>query len=63
MRLLNDQELERCGDWGSTTTRRKRLKRHGHSTITIPWRYRGADDQAGPNYTGQRAVTSYYVNT
>jgi SAM-dependent methyltransferase len=26
----------------------------------LPYRYMGADDQAGPNYTGQAAVDSYY---
>jgi SAM-dependent methyltransferase len=26
----------------------------------LPYRYLGADDQAGPNYTGQPAVDSYY---
>ena len=26
-----------------------------------PWRYAGADDRAGANYTGQEAVDSYYV--
>jgi len=26
----------------------------------LPYRYLGADDQAGPNYTGQAAVDSYY---
>jgi len=30
------------------------------STITLPYGYLGADDQAGPNYTGQAAVDSYY---
>ena len=28
--------------------------------MTFHGRYRGADDQAGPNYTGQPAVNSYY---
>jgi len=32
----------------------------GKRTITLPFRYLGADDQAGPNYTGQPAVDSYY---
>jgi SAM-dependent methyltransferase len=27
---------------------------------SIPYRYLGADDQVGPNYTGQPAVGSYY---
>ena len=29
----------------------------------LPYRYLGADDQAGPNYTGQPAVDSYYERT
>ena len=28
--------------------------------MNLPYRYLGADDQAGPNYTGQPAVDSYY---
>jgi len=27
---------------------------------SVPYRYLGADDKAGPNYTGQEAVDSYY---
>ena len=29
-------------------------------TWNLPFRYLGADDRAGPNYTGQPAVDSYY---
>ncbi|HYZ86206.1 MAG TPA: methyltransferase domain-containing protein [Bryobacteraceae bacterium] len=29
----------------------------------LPYRYLGADDHAGPNYTGQPAVDSYYERT
>jgi len=29
----------------------------------LPYRYLGADDHAGPNYTGQAAVDSYYERT
>ena len=28
--------------------------------MDLPYRYLGADDRAGPNYTGQPAVDSYY---
>jgi hypothetical protein len=28
--------------------------------LRLPYRYLGADDQAGPNYTGQPTVDSYY---
>jgi len=30
------------------------------SSHKLPYRYLGSDDQAGPNYTGQEAVDSYY---
>jgi SAM-dependent methyltransferase len=34
---------------------------HGGKTLDLPYRYLGADDAAGPNYTGQPAVNSYYA--
>ena len=40
--------------------RRRRITCHGPQQARLPFRYVGADDQAGPNYTGQPAVTSYY---
>jgi hypothetical protein len=40
--------------------RRRRISLRGNRTITLPYRYRGADDRAGPNYTGQPAVDSVY---
>lgn len=41
--------------------RRKRLVVcHGQRVVNLPYRYLGADDRAGPNYTGQPAVDSYY---
>ncbi len=40
--------------------RRRRLTCRGNRHVTLPYRYLGADDQAGPNYTGQSAVDSYY---
>ncbi len=40
--------------------RRKLLTCTGSRHIPITWTYTGADDQTGPNYTGQEAVTSYY---
>ena len=33
----------------------------GRKAMDLPYRYLGADDQAGPNSTGQPAVDSYYV--
>ena len=42
--------------------RRKRLVScRGRKVMGLPYRYLGADDQAGPNSTGQPAVDSYYV--
>ncbi len=32
----------------------------GSRALTVPFRFVGADDKAGPNYTGQEAVDSYY---
>lgn len=32
----------------------------GQKQFTLRYKYLGADDQAGPNYTGQAAVNSYY---
>ncbi|MFC0437503.1 trans-aconitate 2-methyltransferase [Kutzneria buriramensis] len=41
--------------------RRRRITCRGRRAVRLPFRYRGADDRAGPNYTGQSAVNSYYV--
>jgi hypothetical protein len=41
-------------------TRKRLLRCHGARRIEISWQYLGADDNAGPNYTGQRAVNSHY---
>ena len=41
--------------------RRKRLVVcRGRRVVNLTYRYLGADDRAGPNYTGQPAVDSYY---
>lgn len=40
--------------------RARRITRRGPADLEFPFRYLGADDQAGPNYTGQPAVHSYY---
>jgi len=40
--------------------RRRLVICRGKTTIRLPFRYLGADDQSGPNYTGQPAVDSYY---
>jgi SAM-dependent methyltransferase len=37
------------------------LTREGSTSYNaLPYRYLGADDKAGPNYTGQAAIDSYY---
>ena len=36
------------------------LQRTGHMELKSPFRYLGADDTAGPNYTKQPVVNSYY---
>ncbi|OKI63991.1 hypothetical protein [Micromonospora sp. CB01531] len=44
-------------------TRRRRIRRNGPGVVSLPYAYLGADDRAGPNYTGQPAVNSYYTET
>lgn len=36
------------------------LRCNGRKGLKIPYRFLGADDCAGPNYTRQPAVLSYY---
>ncbi|OJW22264.1 MAG: hypothetical protein BGO49_07200 [Planctomycetales bacterium 71-10] len=40
--------------------RRRLVVCRGRKVVDLPHRYLGADDRAGPNYTGQPAVDSYY---
>ena len=40
--------------------RHHRITRRGRRDVAFPLDYIGADDQAGPNYTGQPAVESHY---
>jgi SAM-dependent methyltransferase len=40
--------------------RRRRVVCRGRKVMGLPYRYVGADDGPGPNYTGQPAVDSYY---
>jgi ubiquinone/menaquinone biosynthesis C-methylase UbiE len=42
--------------------RSKIMKRVGSASIKFGFRYIGADDTSGPNYSGQDAVSSYYSN-
>ena len=39
---------------------RRLISCEGRTELNLPWKYSGADDQAGPNYTGQAAVNSWY---
>lgn len=43
------------------STKHKILECDGHREVQFPFRYLGADDQAGPNYTGQESVNSHYA--
>lgn len=43
--------------------RRRLLHLQGQKQFALAYQYLGADDQAGPNYTGQPAVNSYYEKT
>lgn len=43
--------------------RKKLLICEGQRTIKFGLTFKGASDQAGPNYTGQEAVDAYYFNS
>jgi len=43
-------------------SKRRLLSADGRVELALPFVFRGADDQAGPNSTGQPAVNSYYRN-
>ncbi|MEV0392253.1 class I SAM-dependent methyltransferase [Polymorphospora rubra] len=47
----------------SYDARRHRISRTGPGDVRLPYAFLGADDRAGPNYTGQPAVHSYYAET
>jgi hypothetical protein len=52
------RELRQAGlSWAA---RRRLLSCEGHAELKIPYEFVGADDGAGPNYTGQPAVDSHY---
>ena len=42
--------------------RKKLLGCEGRKLVSFPFQYLGADDQAGPNYTKQPVVDSYYAS-
>ncbi|MGV3723858.1 MAG: class I SAM-dependent methyltransferase [Actinomycetota bacterium] len=53
--------LKRLRGWGMSFDPRRRILRCvGSRRPTQPYEYVGADDAAGPNYTGQPAVASFY---
>ncbi len=41
--------------------RKRVISARGRREVSVPWAYSGADDRAGPNYTGQPAVNSHYA--
>lgn len=53
VRWLRDEGFE-------YSPRKHLLQRNGHTNLNAPFRYLGADDSAGPNYTKQPVVTSFY---
>lgn len=59
-RLLRRQLREAGVDYDA---RRRLLTCTGPRELDLPLTFLGADDQAGPNYTGQPAVDSYYRPT
>ncbi len=55
---LKDLFEQHCLAYNS---RRKVLERVGNADVKFNLNYLGADDNYGPNYTGQDSVTSYYA--
>lgn len=43
------------------SARQNLIECDGRNNESFPYRYLGADEQAGPNYTGQAAVNSHYA--
>ncbi len=66
LRLLPDgitskifaRELRKAGV--EVLPRQRLIRCNGQSKLSFPFAYVGADDQAGPNYTKQPVVNSYY---
>jgi SAM-dependent methyltransferase len=58
MRRLRSRLREAGFEYGP---RRHRITCVGRSEVRLPYAYLGADDRAGPGYTGQPAVASYYT--
>jgi SAM-dependent methyltransferase len=60
-RSMNRSLLKQFGAFGLTYDRRRRLLVvDGLRSLDFGYHYLGADDEAGPNFTGQRAVNSFY---
>jgi SAM-dependent methyltransferase len=47
----------------SYDSRRHQITCAGHREVRFPYAYLGADDRAGPGYTGQPAVCSHYAES
>ncbi|MGB0525105.1 MAG: class I SAM-dependent methyltransferase [Flammeovirgaceae bacterium] len=68
VKSLKDKQLKRkvikiCRDHGLTYNPKiKVLRCEGKKDLRFNLAYQGADDQAGPNYTGQPVVDSYYAS-
>lgn len=59
---ISSRELNEAGAHCWHYNGRKRLiEIQGYQEIPVSWEFVGADDQAGPNYTGQEVVHSYYL--
>jgi len=61
-RPLGRRVVGRLRDCGfNYNPRRHLLTLRGARSVSLGFRYAGADDTAGPNYTGQEAVDSCYL--
>ena len=67
---LKDAEGKSLSKWWKAECRRNgwKFKTHRHllqvvgpQTWPVNWKFLGADDQVGPNYSGQPAIDSYYA--
>ncbi|MBS1803874.1 MAG: methyltransferase domain-containing protein [Acidobacteria bacterium] len=57
------KDLRKAGFLYSSTRRLLTRREKKISDRSLPYRYLGADDKAGPNFTGQPAVDSFYERT
>ena len=63
-RIAGPEVLRALRAQGLTYDPRKHLlSADGRRALSLPFRYLGADDASGPNYTGQPAIASVYVST